>query len=104
MVKHPRYQAMDDARQKEIPLAFEEFCSKNFSLEIIPPIKEEPPRPGPIPRPAFRVLDQDKTIVAYFHPWGNSKCYREDFQLIFDKMNKAIEEAAAEALRIYEGH
>lgn len=101
MVKHPRYQDMDDARQKEIPKAFEKYCSKNFILKEIPPIIEQEPRPGPIPRPAFQVLDKDEAVIAYFHPWGNAKCYRDDFKIIFDQMVDYIEKAAEIALQEY---
>ena len=102
MVKEPKYQAMDDARQKEIPKAFEKYCSKNFTLKEIPPLIEN--IPGPIPRPAFQVLDKDEAVIAYFHPWGNAKCYRDDFKIIFDQMVIDIEKAAQLALQDYEGH
>ena len=104
MVKHPRYQAMDDGRQSEIPRAFERHCGNMYQLKRIEPVREKDPKPGPIPRPTFQVLDSDGKLVAHFHPWGNSECHDESFRQIFELMNKDIEQAATRALQEYERH
>jgi hypothetical protein len=103
MVEPPRLRVQFDAREEMIPKVFEKYCKKKYILEIIPPEKEEDPKPGPIPRPTFRVLTHSKELVAHFNPWGGSKCYSDDFINIFDKMEADIEAAAKEALADFEG-
>lgn len=104
MVKHPRYQAMDDARERAIPLLYLKYCKYDYKLEIIPPVKEKDPKPGPIPRPTFRMLNLKDNLVAHFHPYGTGKCYKDDFKPTFDKIMQEIDKAAKEALALYEGH
>ncbi len=104
MVKHPRYQAMDNARQSEIPRAFAKYCGKEFEIKRIEPVREKDPKPGPIPRPTFQILNASGTLVAHFHPNGYSECHDESFRNIYEKMKDAIEKAAQRALEEYEGH
>jgi hypothetical protein len=101
MVKPPKYQAQDVGRLKEIPRAFERYCPDSYSLEKVGP-RKGPPIPGPTPRPTFRVLDENGELVAYFHPYGNSECYSNDFKEIYEKMLKDIEKAGIEAMEQYE--
>ncbi|MBD3406364.1 MAG: hypothetical protein GF411_09660 [Candidatus Lokiarchaeota archaeon] len=102
MVKHPKYQAMDDARQSEIPRAFEKYCPEEYELDIIQPKRD--PRPGPIPRPTFRVLDSDGHLLAHFHPNGYSECHNDSFKDIYEKMKVMIEKAAKRGYEEYQGH
>ena len=101
MVKHPKYQAQDVGRMQEIPRAFERYYPESFTLEKVEPEKGLPP-PGPIPRPTFRVLDEDGELVAYYHPYGNAECYRKDLQEIHGRMLRAIERAGIEAMKEFE--
>ena len=104
MVEPPRIQVQFDARQEIIPILFEKNCKDNYKLEIIPPKKEKDPKPGPIPRPTFRVLDDSGELIAYFNPRGNAECYKDEFKHFFDRMVKEIEKAADDALREFEGY
>ncbi len=102
MVKPPRFQAMDNARQREIPVAFEKFKTAQFQMKKIEPKELEEKIPGPLPRPTFQILDSDGKLVAFFHPHGYGECKEESFKPIFDKMFKAIKRAANKALKEYE--
>ena len=104
MVEPPRLQVQFDARQKMIPIIFEKYCKEKYLLEIIPPKKEKDPKPGPIQRPTFRVLNELGELYAFFNPWGNAECYKEEFKPLFDKIIIEIEKATKEALRNFEGH
>ena len=97
MVEPPRLQAQFDARENIIPKIIKKYCKENYHLEVIPPEKEEDPKPGPIRRPTFRVLNDSRELVAHFNPWGGSKCHKEKFKHIFEKMVVGIEKAAADA-------
>ena len=102
MVKHPRYQAQDVGRMEEIPRAFKRYCPESYELERIGPFREEDPRPGPIPRPTFRVLNEKGDLVAHFHPYGNSECHNDSFKDIFEKMARDIEQAGFSAMESFE--
>ncbi|HUU79285.1 MAG TPA: hypothetical protein VMX55_13145 [candidate division Zixibacteria bacterium] len=104
MVEPPRLQAQFDARQKIIPILFEKYCKENYKLEIIPPKKEKDPKPGPIARPTFRVLDSSGELVAFFNPWGNAECYKDKFKELYEKLVREIEKTAKDALRDFEGY
>ncbi|MBD3192631.1 MAG: hypothetical protein GF308_18465 [Candidatus Heimdallarchaeota archaeon] len=107
MVKHPKYQAMDDARESEIPRAFNLFCKEGFSLRTIKPShsrESEAIPAGPIPRPTFEVVDEQGEKMAEFYPNGHSKCFDEKFQNYFDQMVVVIEKAAQRALEEFEKH
>ena len=99
MVKHPKYQAMDNARQHAIPRAFEEYASEEYTLKRIEPYIPEEPRPGPIPRPTFEVYNKDGEMVAQFYPNGYSDCKHEAFRQIFDRMVNTIEKAGQRGLK-----
>ena len=103
MVEPPRLQVQFDARQKTIPIVFDKYCKDKFQLEIVPPKKEKDPKPGPIKRPTFRILDEKGKLVAYFNPWGNAECYNDNFKDFFDRMVKDIEKAAKDALVEFKG-
>ncbi|NHJ49663.1 MAG: hypothetical protein FK733_17870 [Asgard group archaeon] len=98
MVEPPRLRVQFDAREKIIPIIFDKYCKGKFTLEIIPPEKEDDPKPGPIPRPTFRVLDKSCDLLAHFNPWGGAKCHDKDFIDTFELMKKDIEKAAQDAL------
>ncbi|MFX1294243.1 MAG: hypothetical protein ACFFD2_05220 [Promethearchaeota archaeon] len=99
MVKHPKYQAMDNARQSEIPSAFEEYATDEYKLKIIEPQTTSKPVAGPIPRPHFEIFDKNKKLVAQFYSNGRSECLDETFRPIYEKMVDAIEQAAQKALQ-----
>ncbi|TXT57465.1 MAG: hypothetical protein BAJATHORv1_10167 [Candidatus Thorarchaeota archaeon] len=101
MVKHPKYQAMDEARQIAIPKAFEKFCPDDFVLDVIEPKSDS--RPGPIPRPTFRVFSPQEVLLAHFHPNGYSECHDVSFQEIYEKMKVMIEEAAKRGYEEFQG-
>ena len=101
MVKHPRYQAQDVGRMEEIPRAFERYCPESYTLERIK-AKSDPKRVGPIPRPTFRILDEDGNLVAHFHPYGHSECHDDSFNEIYKKMSRDIEQAGISALKAFE--
>ena len=86
MVKHPKYQAMDDARQSEIPAAFKRYATDDYECKEIEPVIPDAPYVGPIPRPTFEIFDKDRKKVATFFPNGYSECFDENFHPIFDKM------------------
>lgn len=104
MVEPPRLQVQFDARQKIIPILFEKHCSHNYELEIIPPKKEKNPKPGPIARPTFRVLDSTGELIAFFNPHGAAECFKDEFKYYFEKMVQEIEKAAKDALEEFKGH
>jgi hypothetical protein len=93
MVKHPKYQAMDNAREYAIPCVFEKFCTKEYQLKRIEPYISDKPRAGPIPRPTFEIYNKEEKIVAQFFPNGYAECKDSTFQPIFNKMVKEIEAA-----------
>lgn len=101
MVKHPRYQAQDVGRMEEIPRAFERHCPDTYRLERIEP-KRDPQTVGPIPRPTFRVLDEEGNLVAHFHPYGHSECHNEVFRTTYKKMEEDIERAGIRAMKAFE--
>lgn len=106
MVKHPKYQAMDDARESAIPRAFKTYCKEDFKLKTIEPRRprdSEPIPAGPVPRPTFEVVDEQGEKMAEFYPNGYSKCFDEKFQNYFEQMIIVIEKAAQEALEDFEG-
>jgi hypothetical protein len=102
MVKHPRYQAMDNARQHEIPVAFDRHNTGKFRMKKIEPREPKERIPGPLPRPTFQVLEKNGNLVAFFHPNGHAECRNASFRVIFDKMQRDIEEAASETLDNFE--
>lgn len=102
MVKHPRYQAMDNARQHEIPIAFERHKTRDFRMKKIEPRESKERIPGPLPRPTFQVLDKKENLAAFFHPSGHAECRDESFRAIFDRMQRDIERAASKALDEFE--
>ena len=104
MVEPPRLQVQFDAREKMIPILFEKHCSDKYTLKIIPPEKEENPKPGPIKRPTFQILDQSGELVAYFNPWGRAECYSDEFKEIYKRLIKKIEKAAKDALADFKKH
>lgn len=104
MVEPPRLQVQFDAREKIIPIVFQKNCSENYELEVIPPKKETDPKPGPIKRPTFRILDSSGELVAFFNPHGAAECYNEEFRPCFDRMAHEIEKAAKDALEEFKGH
>lgn len=101
MVKHPKYQAMDNARQDMIPRAFERFCGGKYRLEVEEPFRPSEPVAGPIPRPTFHI-HKGKKKVAVFHPNGYSACYDKGFSALFEKMREVIEEAARRSYEEFE--
>ena len=103
MVEPPRLQVQFDAREKIIPILIEKYCKDKYELVIIPPTIEKDPKPGPIKRPTFHLRDDSGEVVAYFNPWGNAVCYKEEFKHIYDKMVKEINQAAKDALEEFEG-
>ena len=104
LVKHPKYQAMDNARQHAIPRAFEEYTNEEYTLKRIEPYISDEPRAGPIPRPTFEVYNKDGKMVAQFYPNGYADCKHEEFRQIFDRMVKAIETAAQRGLKEFMEH
>ena len=100
MVKHPRYQAMDNARQEAIPNTIEKYCGDGFSMKKVIP-KEKQSRPGPIPRPSFHVF-KGKEQMASFYPNGHSECYDDEFKDIYDKILNDVEEVGEKALKKFE--
>lgn len=103
MVEPPRLRVQFDAREKIIPILFEKHCKDKYQLEIIPPKEDEDPKPGPIQRPTFQVVDEYGELIAFFNPWGKAECYKEEFKHFFDKMIEKIEAAAKDALEEFEG-
>ena len=104
MVKHPRYQAMDQARQDEIPLAFEKFCKnkEKYEIRIIEPKIPEESIPGPTPRPTFQIIDKTTgELLAYLHPYGHGECCIDEFEDTYNKIFKQVEKAAVRALKEY---
>ena len=104
MVEPPKLQVQFDARQNIIPVLFEKHCKDNYKLKIIPPKKEKDPKPGPIARPTFQILDDSGEIIAFFNPWGKAECFKDEFKHFFEKMVNEIENAAKDALAEFEGH
>ncbi|MBD3189060.1 MAG: hypothetical protein GF308_00365 [Candidatus Heimdallarchaeota archaeon] len=104
MVEPPRLRVQFDARENQIPIVFEKHCSEDYKLEVIPPKKEKDPKPGPIRRPTFRILNASGELVAFFNPHGAAECYKEEFKPFFDRMKQEIEKAAKEALEEFLGH
>lgn len=104
MVKHPKYQAMDNAREYAIPCAFEEYAGSEYTLKRIEPYIPDEPRPGPVPRPTFEVFNKDGEMVAKFYPNGYADCKLDAFRPIYDRMLKAIEEAAQRGLKEFMEH
>jgi hypothetical protein len=104
MAEPPRLRVQFDARQKVIPLLFDKHCKQGYILKVIPPEIEKDPKPGPIARPTFQVLDQVGELVAFFNPWGGGECKKEEFKSYFDRLKTEIEKAAKEALADFEGY
>ena len=103
MVEPPRLQVQFDAREKIIPEIVKKHCNESYLLQIINPEEEKDPKPGPISRPTFRVLDDSGELVAHFNPWGGSECHKEEFKHFYEKMVADIEKAAADALAEFKG-
>ncbi|MBD3160440.1 MAG: hypothetical protein GF309_16790 [Candidatus Lokiarchaeota archaeon] len=101
MVKHPRYQAQDVGRMEEIPRAFRRYCPDSYQIERVEP-KRDKQVIGPIPRPTFRILNEQGNLMAHFHPYGHSECHDETFREIYEKMASDIEKAGISALNRYE--
>ena len=104
MVEPPRLQVQFDARQKVIPILIEKHCKQSYTLKVIPPEKEKNPKPGPMKRPTFQVLDASGELVAFFNPWGGGECMKEEFKPYFNRLKKEIEKAAKDALADFKGH
>ena len=100
MVKHPRYQAMDNARQNEIPRALDRYCGEVYNWTKVEP-QASKGIPGPIPRPSFHVF-KGKDRVASFYPNGHSECYDDEFKKIYERIEKDVEKVAQEALKRFE--
>jgi len=82
----------------------EKYCKEKHTLEVIPPKKEKNPKPGPIPRPTFRILDSAGELVAFFNPHGRAECYKDDFKPLFEKMLAEIKTAVKEAALEFQQH
>ncbi|MCP4763278.1 MAG: hypothetical protein GY870_16005 [archaeon] len=105
MVKHPKYQAMDSARELMIQKSFEIICNEQSDLKLIShePLPSKEVRTGPIPRPTFEVLEgKSGDKIAEFFPNGYSKCLKANFQPLFEKMVSMIEESAQKAYLDFE--
>ncbi|HUX99720.1 MAG TPA: hypothetical protein VMV49_09220 [Candidatus Deferrimicrobium sp.] len=101
MVKHPKYQAMDNAREWEIPEAFKKYSTNEYEIKRREPIRTSEPVAGPIPRPNFEIFDKNGKLIAEFNPNGYSECFDEKFRSIYEKMVKSIEEAAQRGFQEY---
>ena len=105
MVKHPKYQAMDDARQDAIPKAINNFCNDDYKLKRNEPYNsknQDNRSSGPRPRPTFEVINKNNKRVAIFYPNGYSECFDNEFKGIYEKIVQKIDEAADQALHEYE--
>lgn len=103
MVEPPRLQVQFDARQKIIPELIKKHCENKYKMKIVEPKEEKDPKPGPIKRPTFQVLDDNGELIAFFNPWGGAECYKDEFKHFFDKIVKKIEKAAKDALDDFTG-
>ncbi len=106
MVKHPKYQAMDSARESEIPVIFKRVCEGTGYVikEFAPKIPDERVC-GPIPRASYHVFRKsDRTLMAEFYANGHSELKDEEFQPYYEKMVGMIEGSAQRALDEYKRH
>lgn len=103
MVKHPKYQAMDSAREEILPELIKEALRDKTALDLmIQKPKYGPKRVGPKPRPTFLIVDKaTKEIWATFHPYGHYKCIMEEFEEDYQQIIHEAEEAAERALKNY---
>lgn len=104
MVKHPKYQAMDDARQDIIPEAICDFCNDEYKIKRSEPYsKSQHSHPlNPRPRPTFEIINTENKRVAIFYPNGYSECFDKEFKTIYDKIVLRIKEVANRALTEFE--
>lgn len=82
-----------------IPMAFEKFCEKNYSLEEQIPEGIDESSEDPRVKTLFHVFNEEKEKVATFNPNGEFQCLKDSFKPIFDRMVQDIEYAAYKAKR-----
>ncbi len=80
-----------------IPMAFEKFCDKTYSLEKEIPESIEHTSDDARVKTIFHVFNKEKEKVATFNPKGEFQCFKESFKLIYDRMVEDIEYAAYKA-------
>ncbi|MCE7743951.1 MAG: hypothetical protein GPJ52_02325 [Candidatus Heimdallarchaeota archaeon] len=80
-----------------IPMAFEKFCDKNYSLkEEIPEGIDESSEDARV-KTIFHIFNKEKEKVATFNPIGEYQCLKDSFKDIFNRMVEDIEYAAYKA-------
>ncbi|MHA1121487.1 MAG: hypothetical protein ACTSUW_00365 [Candidatus Heimdallarchaeota archaeon] len=83
-----------------IPMAFEKFCDKNYSLkEEIPEGIDESSEDARV-KTIFHIFNKEKEKVATFNPIGEYQCLKDSFKDIFNRMVEDIEYAAYKAKKV----
>ncbi|MGC9781392.1 MAG: hypothetical protein HZR80_19275 [Candidatus Heimdallarchaeota archaeon] len=85
-----------------IPIAFERFCDKTYSLEkLFPEVIDDSSEDYKI-KVVFNVLNEQKEKVATFQPDGKYEYFSDSFKPIFDKIVEELGYAAYRALKAQE--
>lgn len=80
-----------------IPMAFEKFCEKSYSLkEEIPEGIDETSEDARV-KTIFHVFNEKKEKIATFNPSGEFQCLKDSFKPIFDRMVEDLDYAAYKA-------
>ena len=85
-----------------IPIAFERFCDKTFTLDKVVPEGIDDTSDDYKIKVIFNILNEKKEKVASFQPDGKYECYDNSFKPIFDKIVEELGYAAYRALKAQE--
>jgi hypothetical protein len=95
MVLPPQYEAQNEAREREIPLAFNDIWDRAmYMLKVVPPPQRQGGWAGPIARDGFEVLDtKSGHLIAIFLANGTyelrDEVRRREFDLLTVRVDRA---------------
>jgi hypothetical protein len=80
-----------------IPMAFEKFCEKSYTLEEQVPEGLEKISDDSRVKTIFHIYNEEKEKVATFNPNGEFLCIKDSFKSIFDRIVEDLDYAAYKA-------
>jgi hypothetical protein len=99
MVLPPQYEAQNEAREREIPLAFNDIWDRSrYMLNVVPPPKRPQGWCGPIPRDGYEILEnKGGKLVATLLANGTYELMDEVRRKEFDLLTARVDVAGKRA-------
>lgn len=99
MVLPPQYEKQNEAREREIPLAFNDIWDRGmYLLKVVPPPQRRKGWVGPVARNGYEILDIGSGhLIATFQANGTyelrDEVRRREFDLLTARVDKEGKEA-----------